>query len=257
MLRRSKLVYSSGNVATVFVLPMLVALACLALPTARPETSKSSLPVAPSAIVKGHVKYEGILPKAKRLDMSKEPNCAKQYTTPPVSENVMGGANNALANVVVYISDGLPTDAASGHVTLTQYGCRYFPHVLASLAGQEIWVRNEDAVNHTVHLMTKTNRELNRLQPPYGPEFAITNDKPEFIKVKCELHPWMRGIIAVLKNSHFAVTDADGSFALPELSPGKYTITVWHESFGTESQQIVLGGNENKNINFVLRVKND
>ena len=210
---------------------------------------------APSGVVTGHVKYDGILPKAKLLDMSKEPNCAKQYTTPPTTESAVGGPANSLANVVVYISAGAPDETSGGHVSLTQYGCRYFPHVLALQAKQEVWVRNEDAVNHTVHLMTKTNPELNRLQAANAPEFAILNDKPEFIKVKCELHPWMRGVIAVLKNSHFAVTDTDGSFKLPDLPPGKYTITVWHESFGTVSQQIELGGSETKNMDFVLKVK--
>ncbi len=211
--------------------------------------------VAPSSVVTGHVKYDGVLPKAKPVDMSKEPNCAKTYNTPPTTETVVGGPANALANVVVYISAGAPDEASSGHVSLVQYGCRYFPHVLALQAKQEVWVRNEDAVNHTIHLMTKTNPELNRLQAANAPEFAILNDKPEFIKVKCELHPWMRGVIAVLKNSHFAVTDADGSFKLPDLPPGKYTITVWHESFGTESQQIVVSGNDTKDVNFVLKVK--
>jgi hypothetical protein len=211
--------------------------------------------VAPSSVVTGHVKYEGVLPKAKPVDMSKEPNCAKQYNTPPTTETAVGGPANALANVVVYISSGAPDEASSGHVSLTQYGCRYFPHVLAMQAKQEVWVRNEDAVSHTIHLMTKSNPELNKIQGPNAPEFAIANDKPEFIKVKCELHPWMRGVIAVLKNSHFAVTDADGSFKLPDLPPGKYTLTVWHESFGTESQQIVVGGNDTKDVNFVLKVK--
>lgn len=211
--------------------------------------------VAAKSVLTGHVKYEGVLPKAKSVDMSKEPNCAKQYNTPPTTESAIGGPANALANVVVYISEGAPDEASSGHVSLVQYGCRYFPHVLALQAKQEIWVRNEDAVNHTVHLMTKANPELNRLQAANAPEFAILNDKPEFIKVKCELHPWMRGVIAVLKNSHFAVTDTEGSFTLPDLPPGKYTITVWHESFGTESKQIVVGANDAKNLDFVLKVK--
>jgi plastocyanin len=219
------------------------------------DAGDGAAPVAASSVVTGHVKYEGVLPKAKPVDMSKEPNCAKQYNTPPTTESAVGGPANALANVVVYISAGAPDEASSGHVSLTQYGCRYFPHVLAMQAKQEVWVRNEDAVSHTIHLMTKSNPELNKIQGPNAPEFAIANDKPEFIKVKCELHPWMRGVIAVLKNSYFAVTDADGSFKLPDLPPGKYTITVWHESFGTESRQIEVGGNDTKDVNFVLKVK--
>ncbi len=84
--------------------------------------------VAAKSVLTGHVKYEGVLPKAKSVDMSKEPNCAKQYNTPPTTESAIGGPANALANVVVYISAGAPDEASSGHVSLVQYGCRYFPH---------------------------------------------------------------------------------------------------------------------------------
>ena len=215
--------------------------------------SAKPAPVA-SSVVKGTIKLDGVAPKSKRIDMSREPNCAKQYDQPPMTENVLADANNGLANVVVYVSAGAPEESAVGrHVTLNQRGCRYYPHVLALQARQELMVKNDDDVNHTVHFMTKTNIELNKIQAAKGPPFTITNDKPEFIRVKCELHPWMRGVIAVLKNPYFAVTDSDGSFSLPELPAGKYTISVWHESFGTESQQIQVGGGETKNLSFLFK----
>jgi hypothetical protein len=46
--------------------------------------------------------------------MAKEPSCAKQHATPPTTEGVVTGPNNSLENVVVYISAGVPDEAAPG-----------------------------------------------------------------------------------------------------------------------------------------------
>src|SRR4249920_3428705 len=82
--------------------------------------------------VSGKVTYEGTPAKMKPIDMSKEPVCAKMYTTPPTSESVVTGPGNTLEDVVVYVSAGAPDDAApSTAATFTQKGCRYIPHVLA------------------------------------------------------------------------------------------------------------------------------
>src|SRR5260221_699268 len=88
--------------------------------------------------VSGKVTYEGTPAKMKPIDMSKEPSCAKMYSTPPIAETVVTGTGNSLADVVVYISAGAPDDAApSTAAVFTQKGCRYIPHVLAFQVNQE------------------------------------------------------------------------------------------------------------------------
>src|SRR6266566_2090202 len=60
--------------------------------------------------VTGKVTYTGTPAKPKPIDMAKEPSCAKQYTTPPMTENVVTGPGNTLEYVVVYISAGAATE---------------------------------------------------------------------------------------------------------------------------------------------------
>jgi len=71
--------------------------------------------------------------------------------------------------------------------------------------------------------------------------------------VKCNIHPWMRGYIAVFKHPYFVVTKDNGTFDLSNLPPGTYTIKAWHEKLDTSSQTITIGANETKELSFVFK----
>jgi Carboxypeptidase regulatory-like domain len=206
--------------------------------------------------INGKITYEGTPAKQKPIDMSKEPSCAKQYATPPLTETVVAGQNNALGNVVVYISAGAPDEGAPSQAAVfDQKGCRYIPHVLAFQVNQELKVVNDDQTSHNIHPLAKINREWNKSQPPGTPPIVDKYDKMEFIPVKCNVHPWMHGTFAVLKNSHYSISAADGGFSLPNLPAGKYTVTAWHESYGEQTQEVTISGSETKSISFTFKAK--
>src|SRR5271170_3590568 len=206
--------------------------------------------------VSGKVTFTGTPAKMKPIDMSKEPSCAKMYTTPQLGESVVTGSGDSLENVVVYVSAGAPDDAVpSTAAVFTQKGCRYIPHVLAFQVNQELKIQNEDQTSHNIHPLPKLNREWNKSQPPGTPPISEKYDKAEIFPVKCNVHPWMHGNFAVLKNSHFAVTGDGGGFTLANLPPGKYTITAYHESYGDQSEDVTVTGSETKTVNFVFKAK--
>ena len=72
------------------------------------------------------------------------------------------------------------------------------------------------------------------------------------IAVKCNIHPWMKGYIAVFKHPYFTVTSKDGTFVLKDLPPGNYTITAWQEKLGTLTQQVTVASSETKELKFVF-----
>jgi hypothetical protein len=235
-----------GKDGKVLLAAVVVAICASMMTSARPS----------GGTVSGKITYEGTPAKQKPIDMSKEPSCAKQYATPPTTETVVTGPNNALENVVVYISAGAPDDAApSKAAVFTQKGCRYLPHVLAFQVNQELNVMNDDQTSHNIHPLAKINREWNKSQPPGSPPIVDKYDKAEMIPVKCNIHPWMHGTFAVLKNSHFAISGEDGSFTLPNLPPGKYTVTAFHESYGDQSQEVTISGSETKTVSFTFKAK--
>jgi len=207
--------------------------------------------------VSGHVTFDGTPAKPKTIDMSQEPSCAKQYSKPVSAENVVTGPGNALENVVVYISAGVQDDAPppSQPAVLVQKGCRYAPHILAFQVNQDFEIVNDDQTSHNIHTLPQSNREWNKSQPPGAPPIEDKYGRPEFIPVKCNIHPWMKGTLAVMKNAHYSITSEDGEFKLPNLAPGTYTITAWHESYGEQTQEITISGTETKTLNFVFKAK--
>jgi len=211
-----------------------------------------------SGTVKGRVTLSGNPPKFKSVDLSKEPECVKMHASSPLyPENVVTGPGNSLRNVVLYISAGASDNppAPSSPALFDQQGCHYTTHVLAFRVGQEVKISNNDPFAHNIHPLAKVNREWNKMQPPGTPPFSYAYDREEFIRIKCNIHPWMDGYFVVLKTSHFAVTGEDGQFSLPDLPPGHYTVTAWHETYGTQSKEINVGADESVSLDFNFSAK--
>lgn len=208
------------------------------------------------AALTGIVKFEGKLPSAAIINMHADPQCAQQHNAPIFSQELVTDAKSGLQNVIVFVADGLGDRAfsqPSESVIVDQKGCMYQPHVLAIRANQTLEVMNEDPTSHNVHPVPANNREWNKAEPP-GSRVEATFSREEIaIPVKCNIHPWMRSYIAVLKHPYFAVTGQDGSFDLRGLPPGTYLIEAWHEKLGTATQKITVGAGETKTVDFVFK----
>jgi plastocyanin len=224
------------------------------LAVAAATTGAVPAPELRAGTISGTVTFTGTPPKMLRIDMAKEPTCAAQHATPVMTETVVTGPGSAVQNVVVYISAGAPSaPAPTQAVRYEQKGCEYIPHVLVMQAGQPLEIVNDDQTSHNIHPLATINPEWNKSQPPGSPPLTATYEKPEFIAVKCNVHPWMHGYFAVLSTGHYALTGNDGTFSLKGLPPGKYTVTAWHERFGTQSQEVTVAGGDVPKVDFVFK----
>ena len=211
-------------------------------------------PAASSGTIAGTVTFTGTPPKMRPIDMAKEPSCAKQHPTPVMTENVVTGPGNTVQWAVVYVSAGGPSSPAPATaVRYDQKGCEYIPHVAALQVGQPLEIYNNDQTSHNIHPLARVNPEWNKSQPPGAPPIKASYDKAEFIAVKCNVHPWMHGYFVVLNTSHYATTGNDGKFSLEGLPPGKYTVTAWHERFGTQSQEVTVAEGKAATADFVFK----
>jgi hypothetical protein len=232
-----------------------------AAPTAGQPAAQPAGPIDPAtaATVTGTVRFEGTAPKAQRIRMDADPNCAKLHTSPVMDEAYMVGAKGELANVVVYVKEGLGNrtfDTAKEQVVLDQHGCMYVPHVIAVQTNQPIEIRNSDPTSHNIHPVPVNNAEWNKSQPPKDKPIVESFAREEFnppITVKCNVHPWMKSYVAVFKHPYFKVTGGNGSFSIGNLPPGEYTLAAWHAELGASEQKVTLGAKESKAVEFVFK----
>jgi plastocyanin len=222
------------------------------MPAANPPIDAASV-----GSIAGVVKFQGTPPKPTRVIMAADPSCAKLHPSGVVTDDVLVGPDGALANVIVYISDGLggrTFEPPKQEATIEQKGCMYSPHIIAVQANQPIRVVNGDQVTHNIHPLPHNNREWNKSQPPgMEPVTEVFAREEIAIPVKCNVHPWMKAYVAVLKHPYFAATGKDGQFELKNLPPGEYTIQAWHEKLGSVTQHVTVGSREKKEIQLVLK----
>ena len=215
---------------------------------------------ANGAAVTGKVSFMGKKPVIREIDMSANPACHKAHSGPVPSEEVIVDSNGALANAFVWVKTGVPEGqwaVPSTHAVVDQEACIYKPHVSGVLVGQTIEFRNSDDTNHNIHPLPRQNDEWNESQPPKGDPKLKTFDKEEImVPVKCNIHPWMRAYIGVVRHPFFAVTAKDGSFSIAGLPPGKYTVEAWHERFGRQEVEVTLAAKESKPADFSFAAKN-
>src|SRR4051812_23269669 len=205
--------------------------------------------------VTGTITFDGKAPALKPLAMDAAPECAKKHSGPVPSEMLVLGNGNTMANILVYVSKGVPAGktypAPKTPVVLDQNGCQYKPHVMGIMIDQPYRILNSDGVLHNIHSLPKVNSSFNKPMPPTLKETTTTFTKPEPIfQIKCDVHPWMLAYIGVFTHPFYAVTGADGKFTISGLDPGTYEITAWHERLGTQTASVTVGASDTKSQNF-------
>jgi plastocyanin len=213
-------------------------------PAAAPKAPTISVDAATASAISGVVTLKGQPAKMKSLDMTADPGCP----TGPQPAEVVVAKGGKLANVFVYVKEGLPQGnfaVPAEPVVLDQKGCRYNPHVLGIMAGQPLKITNTDTADHNIHDMPSNNQAFNESQMPTDQPITKKFANAEMmIPVQCNQHPWMRAYINVMPHPYYAVSAADGSFEIKNLPPGEYTIAAVHERFGEQTMKVKVGPKE-------------
>ena len=92
--------------------------------------------------LRGAVALNGTVPKNEPIKMNADPVCLKVAKGTPTQETfVVSADGKSMANVFVYVKDGLGSfsyDPPAGSATLNQEGCHYTPHVFGLRVGQPL-----------------------------------------------------------------------------------------------------------------------
>ncbi len=204
--------------------------------------------------IAGSIMFEGTAPSMATIDMGGEAVCAAKHASTPMVQEVVVNGNGTLANVFVYVKEGLEslTFPTPGPVLLDQDGCVYLPHVLGVMAGQDITIRNSDGLLHNINASPEINRGFNSSQPVAMETTRAFGSAEVMVPLRCDVHGWMNAYIGVLDHPFHSVSDGTGAFSLSTLPPGDYVVEAWHELYGTQTQNVTVATGQTAEVSFTF-----
>ena len=95
-------------------------------------------------------------------------------------------------------------------------------------AGTSVDFPNDDPIFHNAFSSYSGQIFDIGLYPP-GSTRSVRFTREGIVRVFCNIHASMSAVIAVLATPYFATTQRDGSFSIPNVPPGEYELSVFHE----------------------------
>src|SRR5438132_560802 len=192
------------------------------------------------------VKYNGA-PVVEKLKVNKD---TEKCGTETMIEKVVVGSNKGLANAVVSAPNTKGAKSVKGVVD--QHGCKFVPHVTVMTPG-ELELKNSDDILHNIHTYSTANPSINKAQPKFKKVMTEKFEKPEMVKLTCDVHSWMLGWVAVMPSPFFGVTDAIGVTKIDNVPPGKYTVEAWHETLGKQTKDVEVKAGQSTKVAIEMK----
>ena len=159
-----------------------------------------------------------------------------------------------IRNVVVYIKDAMYRGALTARrAELRQEHETFIPHTIAITRGSSVDFPNGDPFFHNVFSLSRAaNFNLGLYER--GQTRAREFTKAGTVKVYCDIHSHMSATILVFDHPYFTIPDLDGSFELPAVPAGDYTIVGWHERVGERAEHIRVDAGRASTIELTVPV---
>lgn len=213
---------------------------------------------AAAADIYGTITYEGTPPpEINIVPLKNDPTCGPMYPKMPTTHFYEVGPQGGFGDVVVSLEGihGKSTGPQASPLVIDQKRCEYHPYISACQTGQKIIVRNSDPVLHNVHVTPDKpgNAEENQAQMPHGPDLTFEFHAPEeFVRFKCDVHPWMFAYVSVFDHPYFSVSDRSGAYRIHNVPPGHYTVEALHRKAGKEEQTVDVSDHDVK-LDFTFK----
>jgi len=157
------------------------------------------------------------------------------------------------ATAVVYLEGKFPaswTNTPPATTNMLQRGLQFHPALLPVRVGTAVSFPNEDDFYHNVFSYSKVKRfDLGRYRKVDKPAVQVF-DKPGVVKLFCEIHQHMRGVILVLDTPYFTQTSTNGVFKLENVPAGRYHLKAWVSESVSYQKEIELKDGETLQVSF-------
>ena len=220
-----------------------------------PLMAYEAIETAAVGTITGTVKFQGKAPKNKKIPVTRDKKVCGKETK--FTESLVVGGDGGVKNAVLYLTDIKKGKKfkSSSVFQIDQNGCQFNPHVLIVPAGKTFALINSDGILHNFRTNSTKNPILNKAHPKFKKKLKIKINKPEIIRTNCDVHEWMNGWLVVAGHPYYSLTDGSGTFNIPDVPPGTYTIQLWHETLGQQTRNVTVKAGEQTKAAFKLKKK--
>ena len=239
------------------------ALALLVASAIRPESEERAAGQpfevnSDTSVLKGRIVFDGKKPKPKRLEVNETQltGCSHEEGAMDMNDrSLLVDKERGVANVVVEVKvPNARVDVPEKPFVVNNLRCRFEPHVRLVPVGSTVEFRNSDSAAHNVHTYSRKNPSINRTIAPGSKETYVLK-RGEFVNVKCDIHPWMKGWIVATDTPFAALTDSTGAFSIEGLPPGQYEARLWHERLGKLKANFTVTPGEATEVEWKMQEK--
>lgn len=165
--------------------------------------------------------------------------CGQKKVSPKILVSPDGGLRNAVLRLRGEWAASPDKGSPGQDYVLDQVGCEFRPHVMLIPKGGTIQILNSDGFLHNVRAFnTDVEMLFNDAMPGKGEVLRKTFSDPGLVVLRCGLHEWMHALVVVQEHPYYALTDEQGFFRISGIPDGRYTLSVWHESWGELEREI-------------------
>ncbi|OGW68793.1 MAG: hypothetical protein A3A88_08665 [Nitrospirae bacterium RIFCSPLOWO2_01_FULL_62_17] len=248
---------------------MMALAAAVVLACAAPAWAYEEIAVSDGGIVSGKVTIAGSKPTTKGFNLITFPDpvyCGRISTGTGwrILDEFSISPDGGLKDVVVFLADaqrGKPF--AFAPPTIEARDCKFLPFVTVVKDRSDVVVMNMDPVMHDIQAY-----ETSRLGPrvlfntplpmnphhrrnfsadshehlagePMTQQIHMTKGRRIFV-MQCGFHAYMESWGMAIDNPYYAVTGKDGTFSIPDVPPGEYTLVAWHPQVQTMQQRKIV-----------------
>lgn len=151
-------------------------------------------------------------------------------------------ASKDLATAVIYLATAGGGNAGPrpADAEIAMHGKEYIPHVRVVPAGSTVAFPNQDPFRHNVFSNSPAG-PFDLGLTPRGAAARNTFRRSGAYRIYCNIHSRMSAFVVAVGTPWFTQADADGTFTLDNVPPGRYVLHVWHERGGEVSRPIEVG----------------
>ena len=203
-----------------------------------------------TGILSGRVEFHGqSIPEPEKFPVKvNQDQCGKEIESEAL---IIGQNSKGIKNVIITLEsqDHVPVKYPfSPSLAFKIDKCRFSPHIIIIQNGTGINIENKDSILHNIFFLFEDHNAFNTIITPTSNATTKQFDRPGFVQVKCNLHPFMEGYLMVTDTPYFTLTDKEGTFSIPDIPAGKYLLMVRHEMFEPIEKTIEIKPNIKLNL---------